>query len=691
MPLETINLSGKDAQDGEKFTPTPEELRTIQEKMKDPKFVELFHSYMKSMEDPETRREEEAYLKQVEHQAKAGGDYSFDFVFPKPGFVVELLEPSTSYQVTHPSLKAESKKKKHVPRVYVNMCSSEKIDSFSEHSTGDREKSNWLVPVSVSKPRTELFSEEVATSGKKGEKQTHESGEGTNPVVVYDAVFHPNTLQLTDRSDRFCCFLVNIAVEHINSGYGDCHGFEFRRLPSRIQSVGTPQNQTISREKGKSPFAATMNEQTLTHPTKVLPPLTSTSEKGRTTPCNKGKETSGVQAKKETDAEAGDKVEKKEHIPHFTIAHQGHIDLTDTWGWKIVDRRVGVPEALVVKMDFTGVQSAADLNIEVESTYVIIAKSSSHPYYGSVTLPFSVESMPLEAKFERRKSRLTLVLRVVPPAPTGITAEDMRQELLSAGNPPDSVTEHVEDVATERKNNDSTQDSATAGCVANDETSTVSDLLPPEARPTAVELPKETPSVPQFSCVGDQDRVRIVMEKVQATRLEREKAAAAAEEKEASFAKTGFDTQEKENDDDPAKESVGNPEHEPQREVVTGSTALEGAALTSTFTLTEVSATAGADGAVHVEDGTETAEDAAGLELLRQRQDAWQREIHRRTEARHDEDREKALIAGREARREAERLRRKAEAARLQEAAAVKLTERMAELPLRNRHIFTVD
>ncbi|PWV01643.1 hypothetical protein C4B63_4g265 [Trypanosoma cruzi] len=181
------------------------------------------------------------------------------------------------------------------------------------------------------------------------------------------------------------------------------------------------------------------------------------------------------------------------------------------------------------------------------------------------------------------------------------------------------------------------------------------------------------------------------MEKVQAARLEREKAAAAAEEKEASFAKTGFDTQEKENDDDPAKESVGNPEHEPQREVVTGSTALEGAALTSTFTLTEVSATAGADGAVHVEDGTETAEDAAGLELLRQRQDAWQREIHRRTEARHDEDREKALIAGREARREAERLRRKAEAARLQEAAAVKLAERMAELPLRNRHIFTVD
>ncbi|EKF31198.1 hypothetical protein MOQ_004967 [Trypanosoma cruzi marinkellei] len=691
MPLETINLSGKDAQEGGKFTPTPEELRTIQEKMKDPKFVELFHSYMKSMEDPETRREEEAYLKQVEQQAKAGGDYSFDFVFPKPGFVVELLEPSTSYQVTHPSLKAGSKTKKHVPRVYVNMCSSEKIDPFSEQSTGDREKSNWLVPVSVSKPRTELFSEEVATSGKTGEKQTHESGEGTNPVVVYDAVFHPNTLQLADRSDRFCCFLVNIAVEHINSGYGDCHGFEFRRLPSRIQSVGTPQNQTISREKGKSPFAAAMNEQALTHPTKVLPPLTSASEKGGTAPCNKGKETGGMQATKKTDAKSGDKVEK-ENIPHFTIAHQGHIDLTDTWGWKIVDRRVGVPEALVVKMEFTGVQSAADLNIEVESTYVIIAKSSSHPYCGTVTLPFSVESTPLEAKFERRKSRLTLVLRVVPPAPTGITAEDMRQELLAAGDPPNPVTEHTNDVVTERHNNDSAQDSATAGCVANADTSTVSNLLPEEARPTAVGLHKETPSVPQFSCVGDQDRVRIVMEKVQAARLEREKAAAAAaEQQEASFAKTGCDSQEKENDDNPAKESAEDPELEPQQEAATGSTALEAAAPPPTLTLTEVSATAGADDAVHVEDDTRTAEDAAGLELLRQRQDAWQKEIYRRIEATHDEDREKALIADREAHREAERLRRRAEAARLQEAAAVKLAERMAELPLRNRHIFTVD
>ncbi|RNF11242.1 putative protein kintoun-like [Trypanosoma rangeli] len=697
MPLETINLSSRGAQE-EKFTPTPEELRTIQEKMKDPKFVELFQDYVKSMEDPETRREEEAYLQQVEREAKAGGDHSFDFVFPTPGFVVELLEPATSYRVTHSSLKVGDKKNKRASRVYVNMCSSSKIDPFSEQSTGDNEKSNWLVPVSVSRPRTEFFSEDVTTSAKSGEKQPKEDEDVVSPVVVYDAVFHPDTLQLADRSDRFCCFLVNIAVEHINSGYGDSHGFEFRRLSSRIRAVGTPQNQTISREKGKSPFAAAMNEPVLTQPTKILPPSPATDGNRKPAPGKKDRETGGMQSATKAAGTSmvgagrvsSDKIVKKEHLPHCTVAHRGHIDLSETWGWKIVDRRIGVPETLVVKMEFTGVRSASELNIEVESAYVTIAKASTHPYYGTLTLPFSVESTPLEAKFERKKALLTLVLRVVPPAPTGLTAEDMRQELGAAREPSVSEVKDTKEMTGEHAVA-SVPGPATAGFADNNETSTERAVSPELACPPAAESSEETLFVPQVSSIGDQDRVRLMMEKVQAARRERERAATKSDQLEVCVDKTEDTLQEKEHEKIPDERVFEDAKQETQREADTESVASAEPPLVPLPAPTVPLMATDVDAPVGVEDGTNFAKNAADLELLQQRQESWKNDMHRRIEAREDEEREKAFMADREARREAERLRKRAEAARRQEELAVKLGERMTELPLRNRHIFTVD
>ena len=71
MPIESINLSTTKKSD---FVPTADEIKTIQEKMKDPEFMKLMTEYMTSLEDPAYRAEEEAYLEQVEREAKEGGD-----------------------------------------------------------------------------------------------------------------------------------------------------------------------------------------------------------------------------------------------------------------------------------------------------------------------------------------------------------------------------------------------------------------------------------------------------------------------------------------------------------------------------------------------------------------------------------------------------------------------------------------
>lgn len=384
MPLESVNLFDK--KDNDDFQPTAEEVRVIKDKMKDPEFAKLMHEYMQSLSDPETRREEEEYLKQMEREAKEGGDYSFDFIFPKPGFVVELKE-------THGYRKNIG--------VYINVCESDRVEEFREETTGNRMGSNWHVPVAVSKERDEDFN-------------------GTK-VCVFDAVFHPKTRMLADRSDRFLCFLVEIAVEHINAGYSKTFGFEFARQSSSLKSIGTPQNQTVRKQKGKSAFPMS-DEPVSTAP--IKPQLGNSAKPAVASASNSAK---GTAANNNTNA-APPTPSSTTKLPKFTVLHEGSIDIQDAWQWKIVDTRVGVPQRLVVKMEFSGVPSAAHLDIEVAGPYIEIRKNEKCPYFGMIPLPFSVDEAPVSAKFDKSKQMLTLTLKVIPPTRPAdmITADEMR-------------------------------------------------------------------------------------------------------------------------------------------------------------------------------------------------------------------------------------------------------------------------
>src|SRR5689334_6974955 len=106
MSLQAVNLHDKTKD--EEFKPTAQELKTIAEKMKDPEFMKLWTEYAMSLKDPAYRKEEEEYLKQVEKEAREGGNYSFEFIFPKPRFVVELLEGDG--------------------KTFLNICESDKVD-----------------------------------------------------------------------------------------------------------------------------------------------------------------------------------------------------------------------------------------------------------------------------------------------------------------------------------------------------------------------------------------------------------------------------------------------------------------------------------------------------------------------------------------------------------------------------------
>ncbi|CAD2222327.1 hypothetical protein AGDE_15704 [Angomonas deanei] len=137
--------------------------------------------------------------------------------------------------------------------------------------------------------------------------------------------------------------LVEIVVEHINVNYKEQHKVSYRRLPSSVASIGLPKNQTIRTEK------KTENNNTAKKEEKKVP------------------------EKKETPTSNNNHIKKNSHsLPPFTITHRGRIDFSDAWNFKLTEKRIGVPEELVVEIDFQNKNNhnslrAADLQVEVSA------------------------------------------------------------------------------------------------------------------------------------------------------------------------------------------------------------------------------------------------------------------------------------------------------------------------------------
>lgn len=512
MPLETIHFPGMKSKEGKSssdFQATPEELRTIQERMKDPKFVELMKEYMESISDPETRAEEEAYLAQAEREAKEGGDYTFDFIFPRPWFVVELASPTTRsakaealYKLTGIKDPKDTKslggRSTTGIRSFINFCVSDKVEPHSEISTQDAKGSQWHVPVAVSEKRMEVLFENrtklqgipnpssyLSTSSTGGKTsagvnkereayaavQSAATKAAASPLdeapycYVYDAVFHPLTLSLADRSNRFLCFLVEIAVEQINAGYKESNGFEFSRLPSAVLCIGYPRNQTIRKKGNASPFAVDPTAPVLTKPTKHIDEVEK-AYRGGTTKTTAGKSIEGSPLSASTSRKESSSLSSPpphhhtntqtkdacliSPLPPVQVKHRGsRVELSDTWSdHRVTQKKIGVPEVLVVSIDFSnppqagttvgrtssnggsggGVQqqpplplssfkpieaSAIDLVVSEEGKSLHLSKTGGQPYFeGLISLPFSVEEEPVSAKFDKHKRVLSLELRV---------------------------------------------------------------------------------------------------------------------------------------------------------------------------------------------------------------------------------------------------------------------------------------
>ena len=155
------------------------EINRIENALKDQEFVKLLGEYAQEIRDPENRKLYEQEISQIESDR---GE-SVVFINPKPGYVLKTKNNTGS-------------------KVFINICSDEHVDKPSSkvERVSGAQGLQWSIPYSQSQPRQDI--------DKSGEK-----------CMVYDVIFHPDTLYLAGKDVRLRDVVHSTALDAVEKSF----------------------------------------------------------------------------------------------------------------------------------------------------------------------------------------------------------------------------------------------------------------------------------------------------------------------------------------------------------------------------------------------------------------------------------------------------------------------------------------
>eukprot|EP00050_Salpingoeca_kvevrii_P011008 m.12037 g.12037 ORF g.12037 m.12037 type:complete len:638 (-) comp3201_c0_seq2:124-2037(-) len=334
------------------FQPTKEELDRIGEAMKDRNFIELLAEYAKEISDPENRRRNEEEIRQME--AMQGNNVQF--INPEPGFVVKTR------------LWTDEKRK-----VFINICSSDVVGKpvAKKMTRGGKTGTNWSVPHSLAAHREDL--------DKSGE-----------PCIVYDAVFHPTTLQLSVADARLRDMVVTTAIEGIEQRFPQ-HKLRREDLKfPKMKFKGTPARTMLRTAVDGSTASATPQS---------LSKLRSELEKQQTPRAEIPKPDPPRPSKKDPRA------------PKYHVIYSNEFDMIEYAERTVPSSR---PSSITVKIELPLCSSAKGIELDIAERSLTLDCPSPGPYHLELPLSYPVNDVKATAKFDKSARVLKVTLPVKP-------------------------------------------------------------------------------------------------------------------------------------------------------------------------------------------------------------------------------------------------------------------------------------
>ncbi|XP_017480917.1 PREDICTED: protein kintoun-like isoform X1 [Rhagoletis zephyria] len=352
--------SGGGGGDSEYLDITKEEFARIEDALKKEEFRKLFFEYCEEIQDPENRKLYEAEIKQFE--AERGVDVRF--INPEPGFVIKTSADGVTKCFVNVAKNAE------VARPTNEVC--------LHPETGNRGLS-WAIPLAQAPPR-----EDVDAESKR--------------CRVYDVIFHPDALYLSQRDSAFRKCLIDTALDAVEREFKvklDRTNLKFPKL----QFKGMARPIVIRKLSKNAP-----SESAEPHPLDDISPArpSADADTPKLIPMKTQNSTTNPEF----------------NVPKYVIKHRRDIDLTEYTYELDAKLSVTVPRELVIEIELPLLKSTADCKLDVTAkSLYLLSERSGAKYRLNLDLPYAVNDKRGQARFDTDKRQLAITLPVVQNNP----------------------------------------------------------------------------------------------------------------------------------------------------------------------------------------------------------------------------------------------------------------------------------
>ncbi|XP_074548915.1 protein kintoun [Halichoeres trimaculatus] len=347
----------------EELNLTEDEIKRMKKAFKDEKFREMLRDYAEELSDPENKKKYEEEIALLEQER---------------GNTVEFIHP-VPFRAIKTSVNGKQK-------CFINICSSEKV-SKPEFQWGVSEDGHrgqcWSLPHSLHPGK-----ENTDTKGKK--------------VIIYDVVFHPDTLHIARKDKRFMDMVESTAIEGIQKTFKvTLDKNNVRELSTKYK--GTPQPCVI-----RKPIPGFKMEESSEKPDPLAFPYP--AEKTTSTSKPTGSQTKNAEKTKNFQIEP--QKTKEPTKPNYTVKYRSFIDLQD-FRCSRDSAQSPRPKEIVVTIDVPLLKAVTDASLEVtEKNLLLLSKKPS--YRLDLPLAYPVDEDKGEAKFNKQRGQLTVTLPVLP-------------------------------------------------------------------------------------------------------------------------------------------------------------------------------------------------------------------------------------------------------------------------------------
>ncbi|XP_058125656.1 protein kintoun [Anopheles ziemanni] len=433
------------------FNLSRDEFRNITRCLENEEFRDLFADYCKDLRDNRQQYEEELAILEAER------GYDVKFLNPKPGYVIKTV--------------VDGKRKG-----FINVCQCELVQKPSivpgkyEHES---KAVQWNIPYAQSQPRRDYDNKRIE-------------------CIVYDVMFHPDSLGLAARNDHFRKLLNDTSLDAVEGAFKVKLDRANLRFP-KLQYKGTP-SCTVMRNK-KPNFDSLPKDELFD---KLLPPMptpaapTNNNINGSET--KKSKPNDGPKRGTVTEAQNKENIQRSSArgytTPEYKIVQRRDVEYEEMTHELDAKIDVTIPRELKITITLPLLKSAAECTLDVTKATLYLVSEKPAKYKLELKLPYEVRENEGTAQFNVDARTLTVTLPVLRKRP--ITLQDINRanapEIANVGstqvNQPTSgkLIEEIEET------------SGGAPTVANGSKSPANGIT----QPSVVEAPRKT-IFPKFS------------------------------------------------------------------------------------------------------------------------------------------------------------------------------------------------